>query len=274
MEARLQRRIQRYGWDLAARAYEPLWHAQLASAQAALVAGAALAGGQRVLDVACGTGLVTFEAADAVGPEGSVLGVDLSAGMIEAARGVERPRSNAEFLRMDAESLRLPDEAFDAVLCGLGLMYVPNPGRALREMRRVLKPGGRLALCIWGARARCGWSQIFSIVAAEVASDVCPLFFQLGEADELARLCADAGFEILSQQRLAAALVYPNADTACRAALVGGPVALAWSRFDCEARERVCRRYLDAIAPWRRGEGFRVPAEFLILGAEKARRPL
>ena len=78
MDARLQRRIQRYGWDLAAVDYESLWQAQLAEAQDALLALASPAVGERVLDIACGTGLVSFEAARAVGPSGHVLGIDLS----------------------------------------------------------------------------------------------------------------------------------------------------------------------------------------------------
>ena len=77
MEPRLQRRVQRYGWDLAAGDYETLWQAQLAQAQTGLLAAALLAKGERVLDVACGTGLVSLQAARAVGPRGKVLGVDL-----------------------------------------------------------------------------------------------------------------------------------------------------------------------------------------------------
>jgi ubiquinone/menaquinone biosynthesis C-methylase UbiE len=268
MEARLQRRIQRYGWDLAARDYEPLWQAQLEGAQTALLAQAALGVGQRVLDVACGTGLVTFRAAEAVGVEGSVLGIDLSDEMIAAARVGARSRSNVEFRRMGAETLDLPDAEFDAVLCAFGLMYVPDPARAVREMRRVLKPGGRLAIAVWGPRARCGWSEIFPIVEAEVTSEVCPLFFRLGEAAALERLCEAAGLRVLAQQRLEAKLLYPDADEACRAAFVGGPVALAWSRFDPPTRARACRRYVDAISRWRDGSGFRVPAEFVILCAD------
>jgi len=85
MDARLQRRIQRYGWDLAAVDYESLWQAQLAEAQDALLELASPAVGERVLDIACGTGLVSFGAARAVGPNGHVLGIDLSDGMINAA---------------------------------------------------------------------------------------------------------------------------------------------------------------------------------------------
>jgi len=151
MDARLQRRVQRYGWDLAAADYEALWQAQLAAAQEALLAAAALRGGERVLDVACGTGLVSFRAARSVGPAGRVLGVDLSGAMVDAARerALQRALPNATFERMDAESLALPAASFDVVLCALGLMYMPEPEQALREMRRVLRPGGRLAYVTW-----------------------------------------------------------------------------------------------------------------------------
>ena len=269
MEARLQRRVQRYGWDLAASDYEALWRAQLADAQAALLSAAALRPGDQVLHLACGTGLVAFEAARAIGPGGRVLGVDLSGGMVAAARhsALRRRGANIEFERMDAEALALPDARLDAVLCALGLMYLSEPEQALREMRRVLRPGGRLALAVWGERSRCAWSAVFPIVDAEVAGDVCPLFFRLGARDALTTLCADAGFEALVQHRIPTTLAYANADEACDAAFIGGPVALAWSRFDADVRARVRARYLAAIESWRDGERYRVPGEFVVVSA-------
>ena len=169
--------MQRYGWDLAAQHYEPLWQGQLACAQDALVARASLVPGERVLDVACGTGIVSFAAAEAVGALGAVVGVDLS---------------NTTFARMDGECLELPDASFDVALCALGLMYMPHPEQGLREMRRVLRPGGRLVVVVWGERSRCGWSAMFSIVDAELATEACPLFFRLGAGDSLAAACVDA----------------------------------------------------------------------------------
>jgi ubiquinone/menaquinone biosynthesis C-methylase UbiE len=266
MQARLQRRIQRYGWDLAAEVYDALWRAQLAPAQAALLAAVAPAPGERVLDVACGTGLVTFEVARAVGPHGSVLGVDLSGGMVETAslRASAQGCRGVGFARMDAQALALPDACVDVALCALGLMYLPDPVQALREMRRVLRPGGRLGVVVWGERSRCGWSPVFEIVDAEVASEVCPLFFHLGQEGALARLCADARCEAIATQRIAATLDYADAAQACDAALVGGPVALAWSRFGDDTRQRVRARYLQAIEPWRRGERYSIPADFVV----------
>ncbi|MBT2300878.1 methyltransferase domain-containing protein [Variovorax paradoxus] len=269
MDARLQRRVQRYGWDLAADGYEALWQAQLADARAGLLAMAAPASGERVLDVACGTGLVAFEAARAVGPAGAVVGIDLSGQMVEAARlrASKKALSSVHFARMDAESLALPDASFDLVLCALGLMYVPDPERAVREMRRVLRPGGRMVLAVWGERSRCGWADVFPIVDAEVASEVCPLFFRLGQRDTLARLCAGAGLEAVEERRIATTLRYADGNEACNAAFVSGPVALAWSRFGAEVRMRVRARYLEAIAAWRQGRGYRVPGEFVVVGA-------
>ena len=275
MDAKLQRRVQRYGWDLAAEDYEPLWRSQLAVAQAALVDGCDLAAGEAVLDVACGTGLVTFAAASTVGPTGRVLGVDISGQMVEAGcrRAREGGRSNVQFARMDAEALALPEASFDVALCALGLMYVPDPLKAVREMRRVLRPGGRLGIAVWGERARCGWAPVFSIVDAEVSSDVCPLFFQLGQADALAQLCAEAGLIGIDQRRIASVLAYQNGPEACEAAFVGGPVALAWSRFSDETRARARARYLAAIEPWRQGERYEVPGEFVVVTARTTGGP-
>lgn len=269
MDARLQRRVQRYGWDLAATSYESLWQAPLATVRAALLDSAALAPGERVLDLACGTGLVTLPAARAVGPSGQVVGIDIADRMVE----VLRERAGAATLskvvaaRMDAEQLALPDGSFDVVLCALGLMYLPDPAQALREVKRVLRPGGRTVLAIWGERARCGWAPLFGIVDAEVRSEVCPLFFGLGQGDALSRLCRSVGLIDCSDQRLAGTLEYADGHQACEAAFAGGPVALAWQRFDKPTRERARARYLDAIAPWQQDGGYRVPAEFVVVSA-------
>ncbi|MCV0440250.1 MAG: methyltransferase domain-containing protein [Hydrogenophaga sp.] len=271
MDPRLQRRVQRYGWDLAADDYEALWQAQLAQAQARLLAHVALQPGEQVLDVACGTGLVSLRAAQAVRPGGQVTGVDLSARMVEAAeqRAQVDPLHPARFLRMDAEQLDLADGGFDVALCAFGLMYLPEPEQAVREMARVVRPGGRIGLAVWGERARCGWSALFPIVDAEVATEVCPLFFRLGQGDALAQLCASAGMAEVRTERIDATLHYASGDEACRAAFAGGPVALAWSRFGDAARARACQRYLEAIAPWRQGAAYAVPAEFVVLTGRK-----
>jgi SAM-dependent methyltransferase len=271
MDARLQRRVQRYGWERAADAYARHWHGPLAGVQGEVLAMAAPAAGEAVLDVACGAGVVSVAAARTVGPAGRVLGVDLAEAMVQAAR--ERAQAlglgHAGFERMDAEQLALPDASFDVALCALGLMYVPDPEAALRELLRVLRPGGRAVLAVWGERARCGWAPLFGIVDAEVRSEVCPLFFGLGQGDALARRCAAVGLEVTAQRRRCDSLDYADADEACAAAFAGGPVALAWSRFGVTVRDRVQSRYIEAIEPWREGRGYRIPAEYLIVAVQR-----
>jgi len=271
----MQRRVQRYGWDLAAHDYERLWQAQLGPAQADMLTRVELRAGERVVDVACGTGLVSFAAAEAVGAAGRVLGVDISGAMVDAAqrRADALGVSHAAFARMEAEALDLAEADFDVGLCGLGLMYVPDPLLAVRELGRVVRPGGRIGLAVWGERSRCGWAAVFPIVDAEVASDVCPLFFGLGAGDALARLCGAAGLAQIELRRVATTLVYDDGDEACDAAFVGGPVALAWSRFDKATRERVRASYLAAISSWRQPDGgYRIPGEFVVVVAARADR--
>lgn len=271
----MQRRVQRYGWDLAADDYEALWQDQLAPVQSALLRRAAPAIGESILDVACGTGLVTVAAARAAGPAGRVVGVDISGQMVDSAgrRARDRGLAQVEFARMDAESLTFADGSFDLALCSLGLMYMPEPERALREMRRVLRPGGRLAIAVWGDRSRCGWASLFEIVQAEVASEVCPLFFRLGTPVAVERACREAGFDAVEPQVLSTTLSYVDADQACRAAFIGGPVALGWSRFDSSTRARVSAAYTDSISMFRAGRGYEVPAEFVVLHATASSPP-
>jgi len=113
-----------------------------------------LAHGSRVLDVCCGSGASALPAAEAVGPEGSVLGVDLAERMLELARAKAEQRGlrNAKFRRGDMLDLGLPDLHFDAVVCVFGIFFVPDIPAAVRALWRVLRPGGKLAVTTWGPR--------------------------------------------------------------------------------------------------------------------------
>ena len=228
--------------------------------------------GEQVLDVACGTGLVTFPAAKAVGERGKVVGTDISEKMIKGAREEAEGLGSgqATFERMDAEALKFGDAEFDVVLCSLGLMYVPDPLASIKEMHRVLKPGGRAVIANWGAGNRCGWSDIFQIVDARVQSDVCPMFFALGVGDSLSRACEEAGFSEVDALRLTTPLHYDSAEDAIGAAFAGGPVALAYSRFDEKTREEAHAEYLTSIRPYLKDGAYDIPGEFIVVRGDKS----
>ena len=267
MDDRFQRRIQRYGWDKAAGCYEAGWKHSLADAQAKLLAMADARPGEHVLDIACGTGLVTFPLAEAVGPQGRVVATDISERMIECLRAEasRRDASNIEAFRADAERLdMLADSSFDLVTCALGLMYFPQPLAAMKHIKRVLKPGGRAIFAVWGARGNCGWAEIFTIVDARVQSSVCPLFFRLGTGHVLSSEMQAAGLKNIEETRISTMLPYEDDASALGAAFAGGPVALAYGHFDASTRKSAHAEYLASIAPYRRGKGYRIPGEFVV----------
>ena len=106
--------------------------------------------GERVLDVACGTGVVTRLVAQCVGPSGNVVGFDLNPGMLTVARGVPLPSgARVEWREGNVSAMPFPDATFDLALCQQGLQFFPDRPGALREVRRVLVSGGRLALSVW-----------------------------------------------------------------------------------------------------------------------------
>jgi len=237
-----------------------------------MVASTSLPPQARVLDIACGTGLVTFRAAEMTGPKGRLVGVDISDQMVERARrrAAELNIENVSFERSDAEDLRSEDDSFDVVLSALGLMYVPDPTLAIAEMHRTLKPGGTAAAAVWGRRENCGWAAIFSIVDLRVKTEVCPLFFQLGTGESLKRTFERAGLEPIAMERINTILRYGSAEEALVAAFSGGPVALAYSRFDATTREEAHAEYLESISGFRSGDGrYEIPGEFVAVSGKK-----
>ncbi len=272
MDSRLFRRVQRYGWDAASEAYDRGWVPLLTSLTRACVERADLRAGERVVDVATGTGVAAFAAAAAVGSAGAVTGVDVSERMIARATELRAAEgaTNVAFERSDMETLGGPDGAFDAAISAFGLMYAAERKAAAAELARVLAPGGRLSAVVWGRRSACGWAEVFPIVDAHVESEVCPLFFSLGVPRALEILFTGAGFVDVVEERQDVTLVWRSDDEACGAMLEGGPVALAWKRFPPETRAQVRAAYLESIAPYRRGAGYQVPSEVVFARARRA----
>ncbi len=267
MEPKLHRRVQRYGWDLAVDSYDKYWVPVLRDCSAKCIALADLRPGEQVLDVATGTGIAAIMAAQRVGQEGKVVATDLAEKMIDRAR-TEAQRvglANMDFQRMDAEELDYPDNSFDVVLCVLGLMYPAYPLKAIEEIHRVLKPGGRAAACVWGRRDRCGWNAVFPITEARVKSDVCPMFFALGPEGALSGAFQRGGFKVPPEERVNKNIIWKNEEDACGAIFPGGPVALAYSRFSADERTEVHGEYMEGLSPYYRDGAYHVPGEFVFV---------
>jgi SAM-dependent methyltransferase len=152
--------------------------------------------GQRVLDVACGTGVLTRAAAIRTGPMGTVTGLDLSPRMLAVA---ERLSPTLTWRQGTAEALPFPDESFDAVISQFGLMFVPDPVLALREMMRVLVPGGRLAVAVWASLtdtpAYAAEVALVERLAGAAAGAPLRAPFLLGEAKRLTDCFRAAGIK-------------------------------------------------------------------------------
>jgi SAM-dependent methyltransferase len=178
-----------------ANAYEALFVPSLLGQFAPKVSDAAgIRRGDRVLDVACGTGVLARAAAERTGDSTAVAGVDLNAGMIEVARRLS-PAIDWRVGR--AEQLPFPDASFDAVVSQFGLMFFPDRPQAIREMVRVLKPGGRLAVAVWDSIDHVpGYAaevELLDRVGGKAAGDALRAPFVLGDRRLLAGLFADAG---------------------------------------------------------------------------------
>jgi ubiquinone/menaquinone biosynthesis C-methylase UbiE len=271
MEAKVHRRVQRYGWDKAVGDYDRYFVPLIKHCSERVISMLDLKPGERVLDIAAGTGVGAFMASDRIGPAGELVATDISEKMVEATRAEaeERGVSNMRFGRMDAEELDFSDGSFDAVMCILGLMYPADPQTAIAEMYRVLRHGGRAAAAVWGRRDRCGWNAVFPITDARVNSDVCPLFFQLGAPNALKKAFEKAGFAVEDEQRIDKSVDFASESDMLSAIFAGGPVALAYSRFSSEVRDEVHREFVESVSSYRRGAGYDVPGEFVFVLGRK-----
>lgn len=178
-----------------AESYEELFVPTLFEGWARRVADMAeLRPGQAVLDVACGTGILARTVAERVRPGGTVAGADINPGMLGVAR---RQAPGIDWRQGAAEALPFKDESFDAVVSQFGMMFFSDPEAALEDMMRVLKPGGRLAVCVFDSLdqqpAYDALADVFDRVVGESVGNALRSPFAMGEVDALAALCARAG---------------------------------------------------------------------------------
>ena len=233
--------------------------------------------GQRILDIAAGAGEPAVSAAERVGPTGYVLATDISEGIVELARQValERGHKQIETRAMDGEKLDLPDASFDAVVCRLGLMYMPHPVTALREWRRVLRAGGRVAVVVFSTPDRNPWGAVPASIIRRRAQLPPPVPgqpgpFSLGAPGVLEDLFRQAGFADPEVRAV------PAPHGAASAAEYVGVTREAFGGFNAmmanlppEERDSVWNEIEVSMRSFESPGGFEAPGECLVCAATK-----
>jgi ubiquinone/menaquinone biosynthesis C-methylase UbiE len=181
------------GWEAVSRGYEQHFAGLTSQSVDAVLDAAEVGSGKQVLDVCCGPGMI---AATAAARGALTTGIDFSAAAVKIAT-TNVPE--AEFHEGDAQSLPYADNNFDAVVCGFGIIHVPDPQQALSEMYRVLKPAGRIAVSVWEPPgSNNGFGLLYGSIKAnaDVAIDLPhgPDFFQFSDSDKLANALLEIGF--------------------------------------------------------------------------------
>ncbi len=226
--------------------------------------------GERVLDVACGTGVVTRRAAQTVGATGRVVGLDLSPEALAVARGVNVGSDGAviEWREGSAENLPFDDACFDVVTCQLGLMFFPDRVAALREMRRVLTPDGRISLMTWGSLDKnlgnAAMAQAWrDRVSAEQAAKLNPPH-SLPDPAEVVRLLQEAGFAQVVGHTEAGRAHFPSPQ-----ALVCGYGALSGLQADAALRDALCADVARLLDAYCEPDGLDYPTEGVLAQARR-----
>ena len=237
-----------------------------------LVDAARVAAGERVLDVACGTGVVARAAAKRVGPAGRVVGVDLNPGMIAVARSLPATSdAPIEWLERSALDLRLENASFDVVLCQQGLQFFPDKAVALQEMRRVLDRGGRLALNVWNSNSLGLYTGAVSAALVQfVGHEVAARFTasrNAPTAGELRRLATEADFSAVEVSVSRIKIHLPRIDKFVLDHLAATPVAAAIDAADAEARKKIGASVMEQLQPYADGDGITYPEETYVLTA-------
>jgi SAM-dependent methyltransferase len=238
-----------------------------------LLAGVAAPGpGDRVLELACGAGGLGLAAAERVGPGGEVVLSDVVVEMTEtaAARARDRGFVNVTSRPLDLEQIAEPDRSYDVVLCREGLMFALDPARATGEIRRILRPGGRFAISVWGPRERNPWlGLVLDAASAQLGAPVPPPGtpgpFSLEDSARLADLLTSAGLAEIAIEELAVSTASASFDEWWeRTCALAGPLANILASLPEVGARALRDRARNAARRYDTPDGLRFPGVTLI----------
>jgi ubiquinone/menaquinone biosynthesis C-methylase UbiE len=231
-----------------------------------LVEVATVRGGERVLDIACGTGVVTRQAAAVTGVSGQIVGLDVNAGMLDMARQISPPEGTAiTWHEGNVTGMPFPDASFDVILCQQGLQYFPDRQAALREMARVLAPGGRLGLSVWRPLQRhpffMALTEGLKHYVGEESAATLATAFTLGGRKELRTLIAEAGFQDVHVSLTVRLMRATSLGTFVPGYLEATPVAGAVAALDDSNRTFMLHDVAQRLASYMDDDGLAAPME-------------
>lgn len=253
------------GWDAVSDGYARHFAPLTRQAVEPTLEAAGVAAGMTLLDACCGPGVI---ASAALARGARVSGIDFSAEVVALAR---REVADAEFQQGDVQSLPFADDRFDAVVCGYGIIHVPDPARALAELYRVLKPGGRVAVSVWEPPlAGNGFGLLFGAIKRHGDLDVPlphgPDFFQFSDAGRLSAALTEAGLRDAHVERVEQYWEFDHAHGLVDGIMEGAVRARGLILAQSDAvRERIFADIVAGMKPFEIGDGgYRLPMPGLV----------
>lgn len=232
--------------------------------------------GHEVLELAAGPGDTGFLAAELIRPGGRLICSDAAEAMLEIARAraAAQGLDNVEFKRLELEWIDLPTATADAILCRWGVMLIPDPAAAMHEARRVVRPGGRIALAVWDERAHNPWATIPGRAMVELGHTSppdpnAPGMFALAPSGRLAELIEGAGFVEVLVDAVDLERRYDSVDTYLEETVdLSGVFMDAFGKLDESERDEVKGRIASLATEFTAGDGtIRLPGRSLVAGA-------
>ena len=219
--------------------------------------------GQTILDIAAGTGDLGFLVSERVGREGRVISSDFAPEMVDVARrnGDGRGLSNVDYRVLDAERMELEDDSVDGVVCRWGYMLMADPLAALKETRRVLRDGGRLAFAVFRTPDRNPWAAVPGMTLVQRGhmpppQPGAPGIFALGEPPRIRELVTGAGFGEPELEEIAFEFRYADSDDYWDALVrLAGPLAKAVNSLPDDERQATREAILQNVEPYRNDDG-------------------